>query len=127
MEAMRRFYVKFRGWDMVPRPSQHMETNRSESEAMKMITWPEGVSEEDVEEGKHSWYLQGNQVARSTSVFEGEMVKRYHVVWGSKDNPRFEGNEGAGRGLGFVDSLREGDVIGVFANAKVSSPVGFLR
>lgn len=71
--------------------------------------------------GTHAWYLQGNQVARATSLFEGEMVKRYRVIWGCKANPRWEGNEGAGRGEGFVDSLREGDRILVWARAKVSS------
>lgn len=74
---------------------------------------------ERIEEGKNSWWLQGNLVAKSTSVFEGEMVKRYRVVWGSSSNPRFEGNVGAGKGEGFVDSLRKGDIIAIWARVKV--------
>jgi hypothetical protein len=71
-------------------------------------------------EGQHAWYLQGNEVARAVSVFEGDYIRRYRVVWGCKDNPTWEGNEGAGRGENFIDSLQDGDWICVWARAKVS-------
>jgi hypothetical protein len=129
MELARRYFENRRKWDMVPRPSEEMEGNRVYCPEMMKVTWPEDMTGEDpnLDEGKHSWYLQGNMVAKGTSVFKGEMVKRYHVVWGSKHNPRFVGNEGAGKGEGFVDSLRPGDVIGIFANVKVSMLVALYK
>jgi hypothetical protein len=103
-----------------------MEHHRKHCEEMQYVTNPTQMRlmldrrGERVEEGKNSWWLQGNLVAKSTSVFEGEMVKRYRVVWGSASNPRSEGNEGAGKGEGFVDSLQKGDIIAIWARVKVS-------
>lgn len=70
-------------------------------------------------EGEHAWYLQSNQVARGVSVFEGEMIRRYRVVWGCKANPVWAGNEGAGSGAEFLDTLKQTDWICVWARAKV--------
>ncbi|KAF1957312.1 hypothetical protein CC80DRAFT_524895 [Byssothecium circinans] len=105
---------------ILPRPSQEMEPQRKHCPKMMKVTWPLGSDgpKQALDEGTHAWWLQGNQVARSTSIFEGEMVKRYRVVWGCAANPTWEGNEGAGRGEGFVDGLKEGDRIAVWARAK---------
>ncbi|KAF2790180.1 hypothetical protein K505DRAFT_283109 [Melanomma pulvis-pyrius CBS 109.77] len=146
LEIARSFYAKHRGWHMVPRPSSHMEPQRLHCDEMKNITWSvearqrqneiyaepsrnpqprnaqasiqktETYNESD--EGKHSWYLQGNEVAKGTSVFQGEMVKRYHVVWGCAANPTWKGDAGAGSGEAFVDSLQKGDIIVVWSRAK---------
>lgn len=107
---------------MVPRSSSEMDANRLHCSEMIHVG-PKYVDIEGnpIKEGYLSWYLQGNLVAKGTSVFEGEMVKRYHVVWGSSSNPRVEGNEGAGKGEGFIDSLQKGDIIAVWARAKVYS------
>jgi len=67
-------------------------------------------------EGDLAWYLQGNRVATERRCEE------YRVVWGED---RHEGNEGSGDGLGFLDALREGDEIVVWARAKVSFQVDF--
>jgi hypothetical protein len=64
--------------------------------------------------------LQGNEVAKGLSVFDGEMVRRYNILWSSASTPRWVGNEGSGRGEGFVDALQEDDRILVWARAKVS-------
>lgn len=132
---------------MVPRPSSDMEPQRLHCDEMKKITWSVEARErqneiyeepsrnprpwnaqasiqktemcDERDEGKHSWYLQGNQVAKGTSVFEGEMVKRYHVVWGCAANPTWKGDAGAGSGEAFVDSLQKGDTIVVWSRAKV--------
>ena len=73
----------------------------------------------NITDGDDAWYLQGNEVARATSVFDGEMIRRYHVVWGRKAHPAWVGNEGAGNGHGFIDSLKPRDWICVWARAKV--------
>jgi hypothetical protein len=146
LELARNFYSKRRGWQMVPRSGLSMEPQRLHCEEMRNITWsaearrrqkeicdepgrsgktskeciqPEPETFEERDEGKYSWYLQGNQVARGTSVFEGEMVKRYHVTWGCKDSTEWKGDSGAGSGDGFVDSLQKGDTIVVWSRAKV--------
>jgi hypothetical protein len=62
-------------------------------------------------EGDLAWYLQGNRVA-SQGRFE-----EYRVSWATDLH---EGNEGSGDGLGFLEALREGDEIVVWARAKVS-------
>jgi hypothetical protein len=80
---------------------------------------PRNFLSQSTKEGEYAWYLQSNEVARGTSVFSGEMVRRYTIVWGSKSNPRWVGNGGTGSGEGFVDSLQEGDWILVWARAKV--------
>jgi hypothetical protein len=59
-------------------------------------------------EGDFAWYLQGNRVAAK----HGE----YCVTWAVDG---WEGNEGAGRGDGFLEELREGDRVLVWARAKV--------
>ncbi|KAF2470506.1 uncharacterized protein BDR25DRAFT_262445 [Lindgomyces ingoldianus] len=78
------------GWDIIPRPS----------------TVPGGPAQDD--DGGLTWYLQGNRVAHHHRT-------TYKVVWGES---RFEGNEGAGGGEGFLESLKEGDWIAVIARAK---------
>lgn len=109
------------GATLLPRPSQEMEPQRCHCPEMMKVSWGDNNVEPkpDLDEGTHAWYLQGNEVARGIGVFEGEMVKRYHVVWGCAANPRWEGNKGAGRGEGFVDGLHDGDFILVWARAKV--------
>jgi hypothetical protein len=146
LELARNFYSKRRGWHMVARPSTQMEPQRLHCKEMRNILWNaealkrwkeihdepgvvtssnstkrlqqlEAIDEKD--EGRYSWYLQGNQVARGTSVFEGEMVKRYHVTWGPYDDADSKGDAGAGKGDGFVDSLQRGDTVVVWSRAKV--------
>jgi hypothetical protein len=59
-------------------------------------------------EGDLAWYLQGNRVAVG--------IDEYRVVWTENDK---EGNEGAGSGEGFLQELKEGDQVLVWARAKV--------
>lgn len=59
-------------------------------------------------EGDLAWYLQGNQVAAA--------AQEYRVVWSEEG---YEGNEGAGRGEGFIEALRDGDYLVVWARSKV--------
>jgi hypothetical protein len=114
------------GYDLVRRPSSEYESHRTHCEEMQFFRWleeedraaerlPRGV------EGEHAWYLQGNEVARGISTFEGDFIPRYRVVWGCKANPVWAGNEGAGKGEHFLDSLQKGDWICVWARAKVRS------
>lgn len=58
-----------------------------------------------------AWYLQGNKVCERENC-------NYQVVWASD---RTEGNEGSGSGEGFLDALKEGDSMFVWARAKVSN------
>ncbi|KAJ4384449.1 hypothetical protein N0V86_000048 [Didymella sp. IMI 355093] len=60
-------------------------------------------------EGDLAWYLQGNRVATQGRVEE------YSVTW---TRCAHEGNEGSGTGDGFLDELREGDRLLVWARAK---------
>jgi hypothetical protein len=59
-------------------------------------------------EGDFAWYLQGNRVAVGWD--------EYRVLWAED---RVEGNEGAGSGEGFLQELRDGDRVLVWARAKV--------
>jgi hypothetical protein len=77
------------GWELVKRPDSAEQG-------------PQGG------EGDFAWYLQGNRVA----VGWGE----YRVLWAEN---RIEGNEGAGSGAGFLQELKEGDRVLVWARAKV--------
>jgi hypothetical protein len=43
-------------------------------------------------------------------------IQEYRVVWSLEG---VEGNEGAGSGEGFVQALKDGDVVLVWARAKV--------
>jgi len=107
---------------LVPRPAADTETQRQHCSEMMLITQDSKSARRGVtNEGQHTWYLQGNEVARPTSVFDGEMVRRYSVVWGSKANPRWEGNEGSGHGQGFIESINPEDWIVIWARAKVSA------
>ncbi|KAJ4986868.1 hypothetical protein SVAN01_07673 [Stagonosporopsis vannaccii] len=60
-------------------------------------------------EGDLAWYLQGNRVATQGRTEE------YKVCW---TYDAHEGNEGSGRGEGFLTELREGDRLLVWARAK---------
>lgn len=101
--------------DLVRRPASVMEPQRLHCPEMM------AVKSESVKEGEYAWYLQGNEVAREKSVFEGEMVKRYHVTWGCKEHPVPSPDKGVGSGDGFIDTLEQNDFICVWARAKVSS------
>ena len=79
------------GWQLVRRP-EYAEQG------------PQG------DEGDLAWYLQGNRVA--TQGRTGD----YDVLWTHDDH---EGNEGSGGGDGFLDELKEGDRLLVWARAKV--------
>ena len=116
------------GAELVPRHSLVPEPQRMHCDEMQYFrfledeeasgtTLPRGV------EGSHAWYLQSNEVARGTSTFDSEYIRRYRVVWGCKANPTWVGNEGTGSGEGFIDSLQHGDWICVWARAKVNSPI----
>jgi hypothetical protein len=59
-------------------------------------------------EGDFAWYLQGNRVASPPST--------YSIIW-TRDS--FQGNEGAGRGEGFLKALENGDRLLIWARAKV--------
>jgi hypothetical protein len=85
--------IFFRGeLQLQSRPSSEMEPQRlhcknnidvADSEhgcAKFMRSWSE-------KEGQFACYLQGNRVARGTSIFRGEMVPRYTIVWSSESNP----------------------------------------
>jgi hypothetical protein len=119
------------GYDLAPRPSQDYESHRMHCEEMKFFRWLEDeyferdeyLAFEEVErgvEGSHAWYLQGNEVARGKSIFEGDFMARHRVVWGCKANPTWIGNGGSGKGEQFLDSLQKHDFICVWARAKVS-------
>jgi len=99
--------------ELVRRPSSVMEPQRTHCTEMM------NVASQGVKEGEHAWYLQGNEVAREKSVFEGEMVKRYTVTWGGKHDPAQTPIMGAGSGDGFIDSLERDDFICIWARAKV--------
>jgi hypothetical protein len=99
---------------LLRRPSSVMEPQRLHCTEMME------VKSEGVEEGEYAWYLQGNEVGREKSVFQGEMIKRYNVTWGCKANPIQVASEGAGGGEDFVDLLQKDDLICVWARAKVS-------
>lgn len=128
--AFQKEYLTRYDFELVRRPSAEIESQRLHCKEMMEVTSPvkKGESPLKVEEGEYSWYLQGNHVKKRLSVFEGEMVPRYRIVWGSKANPVWSGNEGAGSGTGFVDTLKPGDWICVWARAKVrSQPVSNER
>lgn len=101
--------------ELVRRPSSAMEPQRLHCTEMTE------VKSQDVREGEHAWYLQGNEVARDRSVFEGEMVKRYTVTWGCKNSYVRTAGEGAGSGDGFINNLERDDFICVWARVKVCS------
>lgn len=106
---------------LVPRPTSDTEYQRQHcSEMVRITQGPKSAVLGVTNEGQHAWYLQGNEVARSASVFDGEMVRRYTVIWGSKSNPHWKGNEGSGLGEGFVESIDQNDWIVIWARAKVS-------
>ncbi|KAH4126740.1 hypothetical protein HBH68_065720 [Parastagonospora nodorum] len=115
--------LQSRRMQLVPRPSSAQEQQRLHCPEMIYTTGskPEPPTEQEVQvarEGEYAWYLQGNEVGRGTSLFDGEMIRRYTIVWSSDTNPRWVGNDGSGQGKGFVDALREGDCILVWARAK---------
>jgi hypothetical protein len=111
---------------LVPRTSLATEPQRLHCDEMINATASDHDAKkprsQNKKEGEHAWFLQGNEVARGLSVFDGEMVRRYNVVWSSASTPRWVGNGGSGKGEGFVDALQEGDCILVWARAKASYP-----
>ncbi|KAF2752183.1 hypothetical protein M011DRAFT_393113 [Sporormia fimetaria CBS 119925] len=58
----------------------------------------------------YSWYLQGNKVAQRAPL-------HHTVVWSAYDD-EFMGDGGAGKGEGFVQRLKGGDKVQVWARAK---------
>lgn len=60
-------------------------------------------------EGHLAWYLQGNRVAGGK--------EEYHITWTEAGS---QGNSGAGTGEGFVQELKDGDRMLIWARAKVS-------
>ncbi|KAF2272538.1 uncharacterized protein EI97DRAFT_203714 [Westerdykella ornata] len=62
------------------------------------------------DEDARAWYLQGNKVA--------DRRPRTHTVLWSVFSDECKGNEGAGSGQGFLDELRAGDRLVVWARAK---------
>jgi hypothetical protein len=90
-----------RGWSLVKRPESALQG-------------PQGG------EGHFAWYLQGNRVMAGS--------QDYHVAWeeGGLSDVN-EGNEGAGSGEGFLDALRPGDRVLVWARAKVRLRCGIVR
>lgn len=102
----------------VPKPDQKMEVQRMHCrEMMKVVSW-RGGGVEVPNEGTHAWYLQGNEVG-AMAVSEDNIVEN-RVRWGCAANGIWEGNDGAGRGKGFVDSLQDEDCIVLWARVKVS-------
>lgn len=101
--------------ELIRRPSPAVEPQRLHCPEMIAI------KSSDIKEGEHAWYLQGNEVAKEKSVFEGEMVKRYEVTWGCKSNPLNVTADGAGSGERFIDMLEADDIVCVWARVKVSS------
>ncbi|KAF2031382.1 hypothetical protein EK21DRAFT_63415, partial [Setomelanomma holmii] len=107
---------------LLPRPCSKMEPQRLHCNEMINLTTRENDFNDGeldaVHEGKHAWYLQGNEAARGVHVFDGEMVPRRSIVWSCKANLRWVGDDGTGRGEDFVDSLQQGDCIVLWARAK---------
>ncbi|KAF2241931.1 hypothetical protein BU26DRAFT_534945 [Trematosphaeria pertusa] len=95
---------------MFKRQSSPLELQRMlQDYGWTLVTRPESVEQgPQAGEGHLAWYLQGNRVA---------WVPRYdyRVVWAFD---HFEGNEGAGRGEGFLQELKEGDRLLIWARAK---------
>jgi hypothetical protein len=87
-----------RGWSLVKRPESALQG-------------PQGG------EGDFAWFLQGNRVAAGDS-------EEYRIVW--TEEGREEGNEGSGSGEGLLQALSEGDMLLVWARAKVRSRTLYL-
>ncbi|KAF2446360.1 hypothetical protein P171DRAFT_471902 [Karstenula rhodostoma CBS 690.94] len=99
------------------RSGGEVEEQRMHCGEMRRVT-REG-DEGTPEEGTHAWWVQGNRVAAASGDLEGrECAVENRVRWGCRAAPVWEGNEGAGRGEGFVDCLRDGDWIVLWARAK---------
>jgi hypothetical protein len=99
--------------ELVQRPASVIEAQRLHCPEMIETKSPAR------KEGEHAWWVQGNEVARQKSVFEGEMVKRYQIIWGSKGNYGELSAKGAGSGVGFIDTLQRDDFICIWARVKV--------
>ncbi|KAF2122071.1 hypothetical protein BDV96DRAFT_483361 [Lophiotrema nucula] len=80
--------IEYSGWEFATRPDL-------------VERYPQGG------EVPIGWFLQANKVAAP--------ITNASIVWGTD---RFEGNEGTGSGEGFLDALREGDRILLWARAK---------
>ncbi|KAF2129776.1 hypothetical protein P153DRAFT_289769 [Dothidotthia symphoricarpi CBS 119687] len=80
--------ISDQGWSFVKRPETALQGPQDD-------------------EGDFAWYLQGNRVAAGRAD--------YRVVWSVDGN---QGDEGAGTGERFLDELKEGDAILVWARAK---------
>ncbi|UPX12404.1 uncharacterized protein EKO05_0002952 [Ascochyta rabiei] len=103
--------------ELVRRPSLTVEPQRLHCAAMRE------TKSQGIKESEHSWYIQGNEVAREASIFEGEMIKRYNITRGCEANPVRTTGEGAGSGDDFIDTSERDDLICVWARAKVSSTI----
>jgi hypothetical protein len=84
-------HVTPRGWQLVKRPEDAEQG-------------PQGG------EGDLAWYLQGNRVATQGRLEEHDVLWIYNET---------HGDGGAGRGEGFLDEIKEGDRLLVWARAKV--------
>lgn len=88
-----------KGWEIVPHPAD------------VATYYPQ-------DQGRYAWYLQGNKVTCKEPVCK--------ISWGP-DGTTPRGNEGSGKGEKFVDSLRPGDVVVVWARAKVRDHYQLLK
>lgn len=109
--------------EFVPRPGTEMEGQRTHCREMERVTRDEWEGEGPPEEGRHAWWVQGNRVVGATldpdRWARRENAVGNRVVWGCKAAPAWEGNEGTGQGDGFVECLKDGDWIILWARAKV--------
>ncbi|OAG05619.1 uncharacterized protein CC84DRAFT_1145151 [Paraphaeosphaeria sporulosa] len=110
-------YVEF-----VRRPDEGMEEQRTHCREMIRVFRDESQGEMPLEEGMHAWWLQGNRVVTATGDPDRwarrENAVENRVKWGCRAAPAWEGNEGAGKGEGFVDSLKDGDCVVLWARVK---------
>ena len=126
VEGARRHAEKYHAeLEFVPRPDARVEEQRMHCVEMMKITrpgWPSGKALPD--EGVHAWYVQGNQITFQGGEDEPmdyrPIERRYWVRWGCAENPVWDGDEGSGKGEGFIESLRDGDCILLWARVKVS-------
>ncbi|KAF1974505.1 hypothetical protein BU23DRAFT_598226 [Bimuria novae-zelandiae CBS 107.79] len=98
----------------IPRGGEDCEENRGHCDEREKVMRAGEGKEERPDEGTYAWYLQGNPVV-SGSHNVNELDMEHRVRW---EGAHSEGNEGAGKGEGFVDCLRDGDWIVLWARVK---------